>query len=301
MLRPPPSALPVDYRSIKPDDRGILKLCHYEVDHLFPHEVGADPSLDEAKLRARADRAAKIADDEAALEKQLGRVLESVKRNHPVLFYSSLSLAGEIHVVTIAGFCRLREAGGPPKLWLLIADPATAQSYASRNPKNELKVIRDLSQLDKLTSEHSIVVLVPGEWGTAQGALYLLRASLLFREKPHHALPHGLWLDYWGTDHNLKQALQNAGARICIGDKLKPTEIADGGVISSFTSWKYGGPFNRPGTPFNPWRLYANNESSANGVGGYYVIGLNQNVHSGIHLFPQRHQRLEASASRNHA
>lgn len=279
--------LPSNYLTIQPNDRTIQTLCHYD-GHVL-HPFAGVKANDKSGLSARAQAAADIASDPAKLERALARVLESLRRNHPVLFYSAITGSGDIHVITFAGYCRLREAGKEPSLWLLVADPSTQPPIDHRTSRGQrptyLLDAQLLGRLDGLASNHSIITLVSGDWETAQGSLYLLRASTLFKEKPTHQMPHGLWLDYFPTD--IADPTEKAGGRIGVGDRLPRTSVAEGGVFSSLDSWPYRAPLNPPNVQPNPWRLFANNESASNGVGGYYAIGLKRNIHGGIHLYPE--------------
>ncbi len=173
--------MPADYTKLARKDRLIQNLCHYDGDHLHP--FGALKGSDANGMKARAQSAAEIADNPAKLEAALQRVLNSLRKNNPVLLYGSVT-SGEIHVMTIAGYCRLREAGKEPSLWLLIADPAQPPLRDSdRGPS--LKGT-DPVGLPRRESKHEVITLVRGDWSTAQASLYLLKASTLFREKPGH-------------------------------------------------------------------------------------------------------------------
>ncbi len=273
--------VPENYSSLLPPDaRGIGALLHYDGVQVLP--FGSVKPGDRPGLKARADLAASIARDDRKIDLALKPALDSIRRNHPVVFYGAIT-DGTIHVITFAGYCRLREPGRLPSLWILVADPAMAPSVTPK-PTTFLFAL-DVADISSISPAHDVIRLVAGEWATARGSLYLLRASALFKEKPGNPLPHGLWMDY-GSDPD------KAGGRMAVGDLLPPTPVADGAVISSL-GLGISLPFHSPDSSLgrDPAFYFHVNESSPDG--GFFPVGAFHSVHSGLHLDPSRFAALK--------
>ncbi|WNG15600.1 hypothetical protein [Cystobacter fuscus] len=67
-----------------------------------------------------------------------------------------------------------------------------------------------------------------------------------------------------------------------------PPEVVD----SSFNRPRYSFPLRGNTVSTSPWQGYHNNESLDTGIGGYYVLGLQRNLHGGVHFFPPAEQKL---------
>ena len=78
----------------------------------------------------------------------------------------------------------------------------------------------------------------------------------------------------------------STGAHLHFGVLYK-NKFADPVAVYAFfeDTLEYACPFDAPGAAANLWKNLANNEGMATGIGGYYVIGLNRNLHDGIHLY----------------
>ncbi|MBZ4423288.1 hypothetical protein [Myxococcus sp. RHSTA-1-4] len=72
----------------------------------------------------------------------------------------------------------------------------------------------------------------------------------------------------------------------------RPTQAPPEVIDSSFNRPKYRFPLRGNNATNHPWQCFYNNESLDTGIGGYYVLGLQRNLHGGVHLFPTADQDL---------
>ncbi len=252
--------------------------------------------------RLRVERALAISRDPAAIRKQLAPVLSLLKdRNNPALLYSGFSTGGyyRSHIVLISGYCELPDRNGSLGLWLLIADPAPpkldlftppCESVFNRARWSDWDDCGNLAHLEE--GKDSIIRIVKGDggWNRAEGSLYLVRASSLF--KPNLALPDdALLMDYTYDNSPADGVCYEIGGSYSWCEEKTPY---DSSVVISNLVNNLVFPFQKTRDFMLPPLAQFQRaegasvaaESPARGASplGFYPVGSNQLVHSGVHL-----------------
>jgi hypothetical protein len=141
-------------------------------------------------------------------------------------------------------------------------------------PEDVFKVCKDVKNID---STDQMIIIDKGDWTNTLGSLYLLRASVLFEKQ---VFTNKLWMDAHdqsGGYHYRSKADTPA---------FKET-VEVKGFQTKFSSI-FSMPFSTLGSIDSPLKYYYNNECATSGIGGYYAMGLQRNLHGGIHLFPEQ-------------
>jgi len=131
---------------------------------------------------------------ESAITEKLSPIVDSLRRNTPVLAYTGISKSKLYprHIIVVCGY-EMRADG----LWLKFADPSTMREIGS-NEKGELLDPND---------EGVLKVEQEGLWSTddsdGEGSLYWLKASRLFEEQQNSEPPR-IDTDGDGTDDESK-------------------------------------------------------------------------------------------------
>ncbi|NPC79056.1 hypothetical protein HPC49_12505, partial [Pyxidicoccus fallax] len=266
-----------------PRPTGVGRILRYEnpgdgeeLGHLLPDS-----------MRSEADA---IKNSEERAQERFAHIIECLRANNPVVIYTGIGFRSQRHkvnprhIIVISGYCIL-ELGGERTLWLVTADPSTKVELAKTRllaPKSESYV--DLGA--KLESHHALFRMRSGMLNEALkmkgfASFNLVRATAFFGKNPDALdTPYDRYLDHSAT---------RGGRYLYRATKTEvPAEVVD----SSFSKPRYSFPLRGSATSSHPWQCYYNNESLDTGIGGYYVLGLQRNLHGGVHLFPPPHLSL---------
>jgi len=233
-------------------------------------------------LRHEADS---IAGDENAIRERFAHIIQCLRANNPVVIYTGIGTPSDrfdraLHIIVICGYCILK-TGGKSQLWLVTADPSSKHKLVTRkllsapNPGGQC----DLGYA--LAAEHDLLRIQSGIFSgnlkklKGFASLNLVRGGTFFKVNPTTQ----------GTTHNrfLDHKDRTGGYYVYRERQTQaPAEVID----SSFSRPKYSFPLRGNSATNHPWQCYYNNESLDTGIGGYYVLGLQRNLHGGVHLFP---------------
>jgi hypothetical protein len=206
-----------------------------------------------------------IAGGEKKVQSSLDPLVKSLQKNNPILIYTGISDSDQ-HVIVINGVFYLRDQSNQETMWFMICDPAPAKTSA-------FNVCKDPA---KISNEHEMIVIDRGGWDETLGALYLLRANVFFKKKADSSV---LWMD--SETHGGRHYRSDADT-----PAFKET-VEVKGFQTKFSSI-FSMPFSTIGSVDSPIKYYYNNECATSGIGGYYAMGLQRNLHGGIHLFPDQ-------------
>lgn len=259
-------------------DYSASKVLGFAYRHVLPY---SEPD--------RRAQAARIANDPRLIESRLSPILKALTANNPVIFYSGFSAEEDapIHLILIIGFAWLMDTSGR-HLWLVVADPATQGKKISDKkggrlffpPSPASKDGTDLQALadKKLSGDHDLIRVFPGEWDNAEASLVLIRARKLFEENTYSTVKNDLFMDYFHPDNK-------GGAYLY---SHRPTAVPPDFIhtnVMRAVSYPLDGRKSR----YRPTNCYALTEGAAAGL---FPLGMRRNLHSGIHLpashFPVR-------------
>jgi hypothetical protein len=257
---------------------GLLGTLQYKRGFLYPY-----PS-EEPLQKKRFEDARAIAQSSELIDEKFKTVLASLRANNPVVLFSGVSGSpnstdGAIHIILLVGYFYIPE-NGRDNLWILVANPATLGQLIGQNLATPIDKSKDndLHALAQLGPQHDMIRIDGGDWYGARASLSLMRARHFFDPQTMSDVPYDLMLDYWTgpKDHSAK------GGLFFYSDRLTdaPPELVDttlGGATVAF-------PFDDAVEAPSPVRYLFLNETSTKG--GYYPLGLHQNIHAGVHLEP---------------
>ncbi|MCP3142966.1 hypothetical protein [Pyxidicoccus xibeiensis] len=268
----------------EPRPAGVGGILRYRTATKLTDEVG---NLLPEGMRHEVDA---IRTSEERARERFAHLIDSLRANNPVLIYTGIGFrnqqddADPRHIIVICGYCIL-ELGGTRQLWLVTADPSTKSGLAKAflpAPAPDKRV--DLGH--KLEPHHALFRMRSGVLDKKYGmkgfaSFNLVRATAFFEKNPEvRKTPYDRILDHSDT-HCGRYAF-----------RAKRTEVPPEVVDSSFSRPKYSFPLRGSTGSSHPWQNYYNNESLDTGIGGYYVLGLQRNLHGGVHLFPPPHLEL---------
>ncbi|MFP2923631.1 hypothetical protein ACLESO_00140 [Pyxidicoccus sp. 3LG] len=230
--------------------------------------------------RARADE---ILNSEELARERFAHILTCLRANNPVVIYTGIgfksSKSNPRHIIVISGYV-LMDVEGVERLFLVTADPSTKYDLATTFLPAPQGGKHHLDLGSPLQSHHALFRMRSGKVHSGQGitkfaSLNLVRATAFFGKNPDAANTE--------YDRFLDHAQTHCGRYIY---REKKTEVPPEVVDSSFSRPKYSFPLRGSTASSHPWQCYYNNESLDTGIGGYYVLGLQRNLHGGVHLFP---------------
>ncbi len=223
------------------------------------------------KCEDRVRKAQRIAKNENLLREHFKPILKSIKSNNPVLMYSGFS-KGPCHIIVLCGYVEING-----KLWLCVADPeadVNSRFKKGNYPEAVFKncELTEIENIDDAHKKYNLIILMKGDWGKTLATMRLIRASRFF--EPHRKDPKNrLYMDDVGNEG------RNFGEFIySYFDRKVPSEI-----IESSSSSEVCFPYGKKNENESPVKYFFKNES---GKGGFYPVGLNKNIHAGIHLEP---------------
>jgi len=133
-----------------------------------------------------------------------------------------------------------------------------------------------------------MIRIIAGDWYLGRASLSLVRARLFFSPQTLSNVPYDLMMDYWTADKKDDSAATKAQKIANRGGYYQTTQKAcDAPPEAVETSRRSAGvtyPFDSKVDPSSPVRYLFLNETSK---GGFYPLGLGQNIHGGIHLTPE--------------
>lgn len=238
-------------------------------------------------LRHKVDE---ISKSEKNVRERFAHLIDCLRANNPVVIYTGIGLRNEReqinprHIIVICGYCILT-IGGEDQLWMVTADPSTKSGLVKKElfqaPHKEGLVdlgarLRPTDTIFRIRSG----VIKEGTGLHAFASFNLVRAKAFFgKNKFTVGSEYDLILDHRDT---------RGGRYVYRKEKTEvPAEVLD----SSFSRPKYSFPLRGNNASSSPWQCYYNNESLDTGIGGYYVLGLQRNLHGGVHLFPPADQK----------
>lgn len=234
-------------------------------------------------LRHEADD---IKNSEERTRGRFEHIISCLRANNPVLIYTGIGLRNPKkntdprHIIVICGYCIL-ELGGVKQLWLVTADPSTKFELAKTllpAPNGKAGGRVDLGH--QLEPHHALFRMRSGILSNVHNlkgfaSFNLVRATAFFEKNPETLKTEfNRFLDH-SDEHCGRYAYRE-----------KRTEAPPEVVDSSFSRPKYSFPLRGNAASSHPWQCYYNNESLDTGIGGYYVLGLQRNLHGGVHFFP---------------
>lgn len=246
---------------------------------------------DDAALEGRLlptgkrDAADRIAGDEDAIRERFAHIIKCLKANNPVVIYTGLGTPSArfgrpLHIIVICGYCILK-TGGKSQLWLVTADPSSKKHLVTKNLLSAPNPTGNCDLGHALSLEHDLFRIQSGVFPkentkiTGFASLNLVRGGAFFKVNPTTpGTPNNRFLDHkdrTGGYYIYRERQTHA-----------PAEVVD----SSFGRPRYVFPLRGGNAANHPWQCYYNNESLDTGIGGYYVLGLQRNLHGGVHLFP---------------
>lgn len=246
---------------------------------------------DDAALEGRLlptslrDRADQIAGDEDAIRERFAHIIKCLRANNPVVIYTGLGTPSgrfdrPLHIIVICGYCILK-TGGKSQLWLVTADPSAKGKLASEKFLSAPNPTGNCDLGHALTPEHGLFRIQSGVLPKGEekldgfASLNLVRGGAFFKVNPTtQGTPNNRFLDH--KDRTGGYYLY----------REQPTYAPDEVVDSSFGRPRYVFPLRGGNAANHPWQCFHNNESLDTGIGGYYVLGLQRNLHGGVHLFP---------------
>ncbi|MFP2925085.1 hypothetical protein ACLESO_07685 [Pyxidicoccus sp. 3LG] len=233
-----------------------------------------------------------IKTSEERARERFAHLIDCLRANNPVVIYTGIGLRNRrknrnpLHIIVICGYCIL-ELGGVKQLWLVTADPSSKFELAktllpapSANDGGRVDLGHRLEPHHALFRMRSGLLLDKFQM-KGFASFNLVRATAFFEKNPQALdTPNDRFLDHSATP----------GGRYLYREKRTeaPPEVVD----SSFSRPKYSFPLRGSIASSHPWQCFYNNESLDTGIGGYYVLGLQRNLHGGVHLFPPSHQAL---------
>jgi hypothetical protein len=228
-------------------------------------------------------------------ENRLDEAKKSLQANNPVVFYSGLSkaiikdgkLKPPIHIILITGYFIFKK-----ELWLLLADPETDMTGRWKQEQPILNHCK-IEDLRNSQTEGKDTILLFDEnwtfWPNARGTLRLFKASRFFELHPKSGdffqIPgKRLLMDYYDSPggvyfYSLTKKQTSTGMDVPSELILSSSSITATFPLASKISFE------------SPLKYYHSNEMNLQAVGGYYGLGLNRNVHGGIHLCPDEKKR----------
>ncbi|HLL52248.1 MAG TPA: hypothetical protein VK447_01795, partial [Myxococcaceae bacterium] len=240
-------------------------------------------------------QAEEIRNSEKRVRERFAHLVSCLRANNPVVIYTGVgrrhtekdgTIINPRHIILICGYCILR-VGGEDQLWLVTADPSTKRGLVENKQFSvpDPKGLVDLGH--PIGASHTLFRMRGGYIAgdrrpdiAAYASFNLVRAKAFFEKN----------LETVGTDYNLVlDHRDRRGGRYLFREEFTPAppEVVD----SSFSRPRYVFPLRGTTAASSPFERYFNNESLETGVGGYYVLGLQRNLHGGIHLFPPAESR----------
>ncbi|MCP3142997.1 M23 family metallopeptidase [Pyxidicoccus xibeiensis] len=247
-----------------------------------PDDAAVEGRLLPSGLRDAADE---IAGDEDAIRARFAHILKCLRANNPVVIYTGLGTPSPrferpLHIIVICGYCILK-TGGKSQLWLVTADPSSKWKLVNQrllsapNPEGNCDLGHALSSVHDLFRIQSGAFPKGDKQLEGFASFNLVRGGAFFKVNPTTQ----------GTNNNrfLDHKDRPGGYYVYRERQTQaPAELID----SSFNRPKYSFPLRGNNASSHPWQCYYNNESLDTGIGGYYVLGLQRNLHGGVHLFP---------------
>lgn len=226
--------------------------------------------------RNRAEEGRKIAADEERLRRLFQVVIQSVEMNNPVFIYSGFT-RGKNHLIVLAGYALIRGEGGE-ELWLAVADPATQGWIPAQ-------YVLDLSggkgNLDQdLRSEHRVVRLVEGNWTYGRGTFSLVKASLFFT--PKIDIKPDFTATYNGEPPLVLDDIGNPRPGGQIFYSHTETPVPEDAVLTKAPLCTF--PLSIPQISSCPIPAMHLQEARPARAGGFYPLGLFDNLHGGVHF-----------------
>ncbi|HEX8433452.1 hypothetical protein, partial [Archangium sp.] len=231
-----------------------------------------------------------IRKSEKNVRERFAHLIDCLRANNPVVIYTGVGLRNEKkqinprHIIVISGYCILT-VGGEDQLWMVTADPSTKRGLVDNKvfkaPTNgAMDLGARIGPTDTIFRMRAGYTNKDATGLHAFASFNLVRAKAFFDKNPTTVdSPHDLILDHRDT---------HGGRYIYRKERTEaPAEVVD----SSFSRPKYIFPLRGSSASSNPWQSYYNNESLETGIGGYYVLGLQRNLHGGVHLFPPAEQK----------
>ncbi|EYF02881.1 hypothetical protein [Chondromyces apiculatus] len=260
-----------------------------EVLQCTSNHLNAYPSS-EKEQRDRYKKAEEIAESKPRVERAFKPMLDVLRGNNPVVFFSGFSTSDKqrdsaIHIILLTGYAYLPDTSGAEDLWLMVANPATFGNLVRIDASGIPPLLvapsesNDLAALERLGPQHNLIRLDHGDWTNARAALGLIRARRLFQPNERSIMRYDLLMDYWAEG-----TTETWGRGGLFYYRDTPIEAPPEAVETSLRDMPVTFPFDGAGDAPSPVRYLFLNEKQPGG--GYYPLGLHQNLHSGVHLRP---------------
>ncbi|QSQ21737.1 hypothetical protein JY651_42390 [Pyxidicoccus parkwayensis] len=265
--------------------KGVGGVLRYRTSSDYSENIG---HLLPRDLRHLADD---IKKSEEQARERFAHLIDCLRANNPVVIYTGIGLRDRKndvdprHIIVICGYCIL-ELGSVKQLWLVTADPSTKFELA----KDLLPAPNAGGGVDlghRLKPHHALFRMRSGLVADSYklkgfASFNLVRATAFFEKNPQT-------LKTTEYDRILDHSDTHCGR---YAYRQKRTDVPPEVVDSSFSRPKYSFPLRGNAASSHPWQCYYNNESLDTGIGGYYVLGLQRNLHGGVHLFPPANQAM---------
>ncbi|QRK11608.1 cell envelope integrity protein TolA [Archangium violaceum] len=267
-----------------PRPTGLGGILRYRASSSYKDEKG---HLLPEGLRHEADD---IKNSEKRLRERFAHLIECLRANNPVVIYTgfgsySKKMGNPLHIIVIAGYCIL-QVGGEEQLWLVTADPSTKIGLVSKGRLSAPHSGGNVDLGSRIGPGHMIFRMRSGLIAKSSplmgfASFNLVRARTFFEKNPEvKDSEYDLFLDHSRT-HCGRYVYREKRTEV-------PAEVLD----SSFSRPRYSFPLRGNNASSSPWQCFYNNESLDTGIGGYYLLGLQRNLHGGIHLFPPADQEF---------
>ncbi|MFP2907221.1 hypothetical protein ACLESD_19660 [Pyxidicoccus sp. 3LFB2] len=264
--------------------RGMGGVLRYRAPSRYSENIG---HLLPGDLRHQADD---IKNSEERARERFAHLIDCLRANNPVVIYTGIGFrdrkrdADPRHIIVICGYCIL-ELGGTRQLWLVTADPSTKFEHARSFLPAPLAG-RNVDLGHRLEPHHALFRMRSGMLAAASklkgfASFNLVRATAFFEKNPQTLKSE--------FDRILDHSDTHCGR---YAYREKRTDVPPEVVDSSFSRPKYSFPLRGSAASSHPWQCFYNNESLDTGIGGYYVLGLQRNLHGGVHLFPPANQDM---------
>lgn len=251
-------------------------------------------------------------------------IISSLNRNYPVVIYTAIYPFNLTHIILISGYCFIN---GDLFFMICDPAHLYDGKTGAADKKNILECLSTDGMKDikkSLKDAHEIIPIIKGDWYNAMGSLYLLRARSLFKPYPTKIIkrwvdgkyidqqtapsalfPNMIMMDYQ-THKVSKSKGYDGGLILYKPGKSKLPATRD--LIVSNINEKISFPLQKAGdnlesvmnyyfrseeAPVYPAQADSREEQgewsagSREETGGYYLAGLNQTVHGGVHIMPQ--------------